>query len=531
MEVRKHLKQLAGESLIYGVSGTISIFVGFILLPLLTNVFSPEEYGIVELVDVLFLLLATAAVLGLDNASTRWFYDSDDVVDRRKTIGSWFWCQFTLSTVLALPLIGFAPGVSWLVTGSSDYAMLVVLAAAALPLQAAQRVFNNWLRYQRRPWAAAAFAGGTALATLGLVVLFLVVWRTGMRGLYTARLLALVLAGAVAVLGLRQWIALKTLAGDRLKKMLIYGLPLAPAGVGLWAMRSADRYILQRFYDDPQEGLFEVGLFALAVKIATGVGLVLVAFTQAWAPFAFSILRQPNSHRVYVRVLDAYSFLGCGLCTATALFAPLLVRILATREAYYPAATCVAFLAFGMLFNGGTSIACLGLGIAKKSIPTAMSIAVGLAVSLALNFLLIPFFGRNGAAAAGMIAWFASMTFLFAASQRAHFIPFHWGRSLACLACSFAIIGLDRWALTVLLERWAVPTDGPTAWALRSALLLLFLPLGIALGFIRWKRSPDRGQPDASSGREATLRMGEVEGPGNPVSPVSGICPGQDRVP
>ncbi len=525
MQVRKHLKQLAGESLIYGISGTVSIAIGFVLIPLLTRVFTPEEYGIVELVDVLFMLLAMAAVLGLDNASTRWFYDSEDRTDRRKTIGSWFWCQLAVSGVLGLLLIGFAPGVSRLVTGSSDYALLVVLSAAALPLQAAQRVFNNWLRYQRRPWAAVAFGSGTALASLTLVILCLAVWRTGLPGLYAAKLIALMLAAAAAVLGLRQWIALKSFSWDRLKKMLLFGLPLAPAGVGLWAMRSADRYILQNYYDNR-----EVGLFALAVKIATGVGLVLVAFTQAWAPFAFSILRQPNARRVYVRVLDAYSFVGCGLCTAAALFAPLLVRILATKD-YYPAASSVAFLAFASLFNGGTSIACLGLGIAKKSMPSAVSVVIGLIVSLALNFLLIPVFGRNGAAAASMMAWFASMAFLFAASQRAYFIPFHWGRSLACLACSFAIVELDRWVVPVVLERWAVPMDGLVAWGLRSAMLLAFLPLGIALGYIRWNRSGERGEPDASHGREPAVLAGDAEGAGNLISPIPGICPEPKRVP
>ena len=525
MQVRKHLKQLAGESLIYGVSGTISIAIGFVLLPLLTRVFTPEEYGVVELVDVLFMLLAMAAVLGLDNASTRWFYDSEDRADRRKTIGSWFWCQLAVSGGLALLLIGLAPGVSWLVTGSSDYALLVVLAAAALPLQAAQRVFGNWLRYQRRAWAAVAFAAGTALASLTLVILFLAVWRQGLAGLYVAKLVAVLLAAAAAVLGLRKWIAPKTFSWDRLKKMLRFGLPLAPAGVGLWAMRFADRYILNNLCDS-----YEVGLFALAVKIATGVGLVLVAFTQAWAPFAFSILRQPNARRVYVRVLDAYSFLGCGLCTAAALFAPLLVRVLAT-EAYYPAASCVAFLAFACLFNGGTSIAALGLGIAKKSMPSAVSVAIGLAVSLALNFLLIPVFGRNGAAAASMIAWFASMAFLFAASQRAYPIPFHWGRSLACLACSFAIVELDRWVLPIALARSLVPADGPVAWLLRSALLLSFIPLGIALGFIRWSRSGEHGGPAASQGQDQGALAGDAGGARDVLSPIPGICSEPGRVP
>jgi O-antigen/teichoic acid export membrane protein len=527
VQVRSHLKQLAGESLIYGVSGTISIFIGFILLPLLTRVFTPEEYGIVELVDVLFMFLTVAVVLGLDAASTRWFYDSDDPADRRKTIGSWFWCQFSVSGVLALLLIGFAPGISRVVTGSSDYALLVVLSAAALPLQAAQRVFSNWLRYQRRPWAAVAFAGGTALTSFTLVVLFLAVWHRGLVGLYTAKLAALLPAAAAAAFGFGKWIALKTFSWERLKSMLRYGIPLAPAAVGLWVVRSADRYFLQNLCDTR-----EVGLFAVAAKIATGVAVVLLAFTQAWAPFAFSILHQPNSRRVYVRALDAYSFLGCGLCTATALFAPLLVRILATREAYYPAASSVAFLAFASLFSAACpSIASLGVAVAKKSIPTAVAVAVGLSVSLALNLLLIPLFGRNGAAAASMVAWFASMAFLFAASQRAYPIPFHWGRSLACLACSFAIIEADAWLVPGVLERLDVPLYGPVAWLLRTAMLLSFVPLGIALGFIRWRRSPAQGESAVPGGRQQERLAGDAAGARDVLSPVPGVYPEPGSMP
>ena len=324
MRVGKYLKQLAGESAIYGVSSTINVLLGVILMPLLTHVFTVTEYGVYTLVEGAFVLLTMLVVLGLDNASARWFYESDDWADRRRTIGSWFWCQLAASAGLAALLIGFAPAISALVTDSRDYALVVRLMGAVLPFQAVHRVFQNWLRYQRRAWAAVAFASSTAVATVVLVLYVVVVRRQGLAGFYAARLAAWAVAAAVAAFCLRGWISWKTFSPERLKTMLVFGLPFVPVAVGTWAMRYTDRYILKELC-----GSEEVGLFGAAFQIAMGVGVVVTAFTQAWGPFAFSLLQHRDSRRVYARVLDAYAFLGCGLCTAVALAAPLLVQILA----------------------------------------------------------------------------------------------------------------------------------------------------------------------------------------------------------
>jgi O-antigen/teichoic acid export membrane protein len=517
VRVGKYLKQLAGESAIYGVSSTINVLLGVILMPLLTHVFTVTEYGVYTLVEGAFVLLTMLVVLGLDNASARWFYESDDLADRRRTIGSWFWCQLAASAGLAALLIGFAPAISALVTDSRDYALVVGLMGAVLPFQAAHRVFQNWLRYQRRAWAAVAFASSTAVATVILVILIVVVRRQGLAGFYAARLAAWAVAAMVAVFCLRSWISWKTFSPERLKTMLVFGLPFVPVAVGMWAMRYTDRYILKELC-----GSEEVGLFGAAFQIAMGVGVVVTAFTQAWGPFAFSLLQHRDSRRVYARVLDAYAFLGCGLCTAVALAAPLLVQILARRPAYAAAASCVPLLAFGALFNGASAIVAIGSQVVKYSIPAAVAVAIGFATSIGLNFLLIPFFARDGAAAASMAAWFVSMAYLYVASQRLYPIPFHWGRSLACLACSFVIIEIDR---------SVVPAEGPVAWLLRAALLLSFIPLGVALGLFRWKRSAKQHQAAPLEPPEQPAVGAAVQAVGDLPAALGGVCARPERLP
>ncbi len=470
MSVAKFIKQLASESLIYGISGVISTFIGIFLVPVYTRIFTPADYGIISLLTVFSGLVGMFAVLALDNSTARWFYDTDEYEDRRTTVSTWFWSQLAVGSALALLISLMAPLISGLLTGSREYAHLVRLVAIGLPIATGGKVFGSWLRYQRKAKTSVIFTLGQTLGGIGLIVLFVVVWRQGLTGLFTAKLITASIMALIGVLALRGWIAPLSFSLQRLRPMLRYALPLIPAAIGLWVMMSMDRIMLKHFSD-----ISEVGLYSIGASIASGVALVTAAFTHAWGPFAYSILKQEDSGKVYARVLDLYSFLGCAFCAALALFAPLILRIL-TTEAYYPAASTVGLLAFGVLLNGVRFIGSLGCGIAKKSGPQAISVAIGAGCNLVLNLLLIPIMGRNGAALATMLAWGGCAAYLFSVSQRFYFIPYKWMTALAPLGLAWGLITVDY---AVISENSLV------AYMLRFGMLLTFIPLGIKLGLIR----------------------------------------------
>ncbi len=471
MRVGKHLKQLAGESAVYGVMAALAKGVGVLLIPLYTRVFTPTEYGIVSLIDVLIMSLAMFAILGMDSASARWFFDSNQLDDRKCTIGSWFWCQLAVSLVLTVLLVVLAGPVAELMCGSRRYSALVRLAALSLPWMTGIRVLGNNLRYQRRPWAASLFAFARMLTEIGGVVLFVLVFRQGVHGLYAGKLAAAVVMGIVSVLGLGAWIAPSSFSWRRLREMTVFGLPMVPAALALWVMASADRIILTMF-----GSIRDVGVYAVAIQLSLSITLITGAFSQAWGPFALSIIDQQEAKQVYAKVLDIYAFLGCILCTALALFAPYLLALL-TTEAYYAAASCIGLLAFGNVLNGARFIAALGCGIAKTSLPNAVSIGVGAVANIALNFALIPACGQQGAAAATMTAYFLSVVYLFSASQKRYRIPYRWHVSLACFIFSWVLIAVN-WLL--------FPFDGAGGFVMRAGLLLLFLPCALSLGVVKW---------------------------------------------
>ena len=120
----------------------------------------------------------------------------------------------------------------------------------------------------------------------------------------------------------------------------------------------------------------------------------------------------------------------------------------------------------------------IGSGIAKRALPVTSSVCIGAAVNVGLNFLLIPHYGKQGAAVATLLAYGVSVVCVFAASQRHYRIPYNWHVSLICFAFSWLVIGVDQ-----LL----VPDDTLVGFLTRIALILLFIPLGVFLGLIRTK--------------------------------------------
>jgi O-antigen/teichoic acid export membrane protein len=469
MTTRKYLSRLAGESAIYGISGTIARFIGVFLIPVYTRVFSPSEYGVVTLIDTFTGLIAIFVVLGLDNSSARWFYDTAEMHHRKVTIASWFWCQFGVGCAASIVLFSFAPQVSLLLLGSAGHAALIRLAAFVIPLGALVKLTGSWLRYQRRAWTTSIFSTINTLGIIGLTVLFVLYYRWGLTGIYSARLIWGAVIAVVAAVILGSWIAPTHFSWGRLKPMLIFGLPLVPAAIASWVQASSNRLILQGFWDKS-----EVGLYAIAVSVSSGVALFADAFRQAWGPFAYSILKEEHARAGYARVLTAYAFVGCFLSTGVSLFSMVIFSVLTTQK-YFAAASSVPFLTFTFVIDGSLSIAALGPSIVKKSMPIATSIFVAALASLLFNFALVPFLGRDGAAIASMLSSLAAVAYLFPVSQKSYPIPYRFGPVLLSAGFSWVLIAVDK---------FLVPDTGALALALKAGMCLLFVPLAFLVGLV-----------------------------------------------
>ncbi len=101
------LKKLAGESLVYGLSGVLSRFISVFLTPIYTGIFAPSDYGVASLVTTIFALLNILLILSLDNSMARWYYDNESGDDRKITLNTFLWSCFGVGAFLSCLVVIF----------------------------------------------------------------------------------------------------------------------------------------------------------------------------------------------------------------------------------------------------------------------------------------------------------------------------------------------------------------------------------------------------------------------------------------
>lgn len=465
----RYAKRLASESLIYGVSGVISRLLFVFLVPVYTRVFSPEEYGEMGLVLTGMAVVSIFAALALDNAAHRWFWESEHTEDRQTTMSSWAWCHLLVASGFALLLTATAPLLAERLLDRRGAAPLIVLSAWALPLTVFSSVVTNWFRLQRRAWATVLFTIATSVSSVGFALLLVVHWRRGVRGVFEGQLLSAAVASAVALVVMRGWLDPRRVRLARLLEMLRYGLPLIPAAVAFWAVALLDRWFVQHYTSTAEVGLYQVGA-AVAGVVALGT----TAFQQAWGPFALSIHRDADARRFYATALLLYLWVACAGATAVSLFAPEILHVF-TTSAYTGAAGVVGLLAFGYVMMGLSYVASVGPSIVRLTAPIGIAATAAAVANVALNFLLVPRLGKQGAALATLVAQGVVPVYLFWRGQKRYPIPYRFGAAFMIVAASGGV---------VLAGALWQPASTGVAVAGKLALLALFLPMVPVLGVV-----------------------------------------------
>jgi O-antigen/teichoic acid export membrane protein len=466
----KYVRQLAGESLVYGVAGVLSRMLVIFLVPLYTRAFSPSEYGEMGLVATGLMAVSMFATLALDSAAHRWFWESDDDPGRKATIASWAWCHLGVA-------LGFATvitlGAAWLAAalpGLAGAGTYIKLAAWSLPFNVLAAVATNWLRMQRRAWATIGLTLATTLTTLVLTVWLVAGLRHGVRGVFEAQLASAIVGCVVGTALLGDWVHPRWFRSQRLREMLHFAFPLIPASVAFWSVSMMDRWFVERFTDTAQVGLYQVGFTLSAV-----VALASTAFQQAWGPFSLSIHRETDARRLYALVLLLYLWVSCLFAAVVSVLAPEVLRLF-TTPAYYGAATVVPWLSFSFVMLGLTQVAGIGPGIARQTAPLGIGVTLAALANVALGLLLTPRLGREGAAIATLVSQAIVPLYLFRASQRMYPIPYRFGLATAIVAASALV--------TVAGLAWR-PDALWLAVAGKGVLLCLLLPLPLLLGIVR----------------------------------------------
>ena len=189
-----------------------------------------------------------------------------------------------------------------------------------------------------------------------------------------------------------------------IKEQLLFGLPFVPVGAASFILDLTDRWFLKHYYSTS-----EVGIYSLGYRFAEILTFVVTAFQLSWPQFLFKNRKEDNAPQLYADMTTYYAALMLFLWLGLAVFAPELLRIMATPK-FYPAASLIPVVSFALVFDGMGFMFNIGALFSKKTLLRTASVTVAAVVNIWLNFLLIPPYGMMGAAWSTFVGFLVQMS-------------------------------------------------------------------------------------------------------------------------
>ena len=436
--------KLFGSSGIYLLAGAGQQAVGFLLLPLYTNILSPADYGTLEILNTAGLIALVILSLSLPSAILKCYHrDCKSDNDRRAMLAT--------SMVIGLPILALgctlllvrAEWLAAVLLGPVHQTRLVRLAIVWVFFSGASALLQALFRAREEALVLGTITLGTFTLLMFLNVYFVWSLRLGVEGVLLGNCVSTAAATLVSV-SLLKGRAAARISPALIQPLMGFGVVMVPAALCGWVINMADRYLLVQFGQ-----LATVGVYGLGYKLGMVLDVLIVApFQLAWPSFAFAISEDEGHRHVYARTLT-YLVLVSSVCVlGLTLLSPVVLHY-ASHPDYFQASTIVPLISLAYAFNGVFYCVSPGIHIRHRTRRLPVIMAGAAALNVALCLVWIPRFGMMGAAWATTAAFAFLAIATFVVAQRTYPVEYEY-RRLAKI-CGAAIV---VYLVSVLVPAW-----------------------------------------------------------------------------
>jgi O-antigen/teichoic acid export membrane protein len=396
----ERLKSTVRHTFIYSLSNVAPKVVGIILLPLYTLHLSKAQFGNWDLIDITIQILSEILILG-QASSIILLNNSDEYKDKKGT------AFFTLSmfVLLASGLVvvfaeGFTNLFSDLFNNSQIQVYYVRLAAYTILLRVMNNLFLSKVRADEQSFFFTVVSVFRVIATTAITVYLVGILNHGITGILFAGMLGEFLVIIVLLIKAVPQMRAKFDA-DILKVGIKFGLPLVFGSVGFMLLNLSDRYIIKFLI-----GAEANALYGLAYRVSGVLNMFLVLpFSLGLLPIAYKYYGQPDDKRFFSKLMTYSTFFFMWGFVFLSLFSKEIISILAEKSEYETAFFVVPIILLSYVLSGMRLTAQLGMLLTKNTKPIAWITLGAALLNIILNFILIPVFGINAAAANTLIAF------------------------------------------------------------------------------------------------------------------------------
>ena len=397
-------KYLLKNTVIFSIGNFGTKIISFFLVPLYTNILTTREYGTVDLIYTIGMVLVPLLTLNIGESIMRFALDKDADCDKIMSTGITILIFGAIIGLLILPIANLFESVS-------NYSIYIYLYTLTL---AFSQIFLCYLRGKE---FLLKYSIGNIIQSLTIAIfniIFLIGMKKGIEGYLMAYILANVCTGLYGFWAGKVNLVIKKYSIDieLSKNMIKYSVVLIPNSFMWWIMNSSDRMMVSAMISVTANGVY-----AVAYKIPTLLSTITTIFNQAWS---YSAIREDESedkeeynNRVYENLVTIVIVVATGLLMIMKPFLSVYVG-----KEYYTAWHYVPYLIVGFVFMTLGSFIATSYTVHKDSMGFLISGTVGALLNLILNFILIPMMGVSGAAFATCISYFGVFVYRIKDTQK-----------------------------------------------------------------------------------------------------------------
>ena len=472
------IRQLANQTIWYGLSNIVGRFINYLLTPILTYIYGSADYGDIS------ILFATAAFLniiftyGMETS----FFRFTQIEEPKKVFNTSLSMLFMTTALFALLLIlpiqfiadvmklGAHP--EWLI-----YVVLIVAldTIAVLPF--------SKLRQDGKPKKFALIKLLNILTNMFFVIFFLYFCKSdfeaGKQNLFSSIynpsigigyvFISNLIASSITLLLLIREFSGFTFQIDKklLRDIFIYSTPLIIVGFGGIINETIDRFMIVYHYNGTiDEARSANGIYSANYKLAVLIVLFIQTFRMGAEPFFFKQSTKENAKETYARVMHFF-IIVCSLCfLGVVMYLDIWKHFMGIKKnpEYLEGLFIVPILMLAKIFLGIYYNLTVWYKLTNKTMVGATITIIGAALTIIVNYLLIPQLGYLACAMATVVCYGSMMVISYVQGQKHYPIPYDLKSGGLYISTALALFGIH--------------------FTLRSMELNIFLLHGLATIFI-----------------------------------------------
>lgn len=409
--------KLFGSAGIYLGANILNAGVPFLLLPVLTRVLSPADYGTIAMFGIVLSIMGAFTGLSVHGAvSVRYFQmEKEQLAQFIGACGTILVASTALTFVAVVAFAG--PLAGW--TGLPVDWLLVAIVLSGLQFLVNIRLVLYQVTGQAVRYGV--FQIGQTLLNAALSLVLILSAGLAWQGRLIGQGVAIAVFGLAALYlmhregFMRRPRQLRARAGDALR----FGVPLVPHALGALLIAAVDRVVITR-----QLGLASAGVYMVALQMGQVIGLLADSVNKAYAPWLMKRLADADNVPRRAIVRGTYLYFAGIVAVALAVgglspwFLPYLVG-----PSFEQASHIVVYTTLGFAFTGCYYMVTNYIFFASKTSILAVITAVVGVLNVPLTIGLVKMSGTVGAAQAFMLTQALSFVATWWLAHRTHPMP------------------------------------------------------------------------------------------------------------